>query len=61
MQDKKRSEKKTKKGKEKKKGSISNWKDSRLLKMRQKFFLEEYGKKDLQEQTKNFLKENLLA
>ena len=61
MQDKKRLEKKTKKEKENKKGSISNWKDSRLLKMRQKFFLGEYGKKDLQGQTKNFLKENLLA
>ena len=61
MQDKKRLEKKTKKEEEKKKGSISNWKDSHLLKMRQKFFLGEYGKKDLQEQMKNFLKENLLA
>ena len=68
MQDKKRSEKKnrsekkeskkkTKKEKEKKKGLISNWRDSRLLKRRQKFFLGEYGKKDLQGQTKNFLKE----
>ena len=58
---KKRLEKKTKKEKEKMKGLISNQKDSRLLKMRQKFFLGEYGKKDLQEQTKNFLKENFLA
>ena len=32
-----------------------------LTKERQKFFLEEYGKKDLQELTKSFLKKNFLA